>query len=362
MLVFSGLRYLLILLTVLILSGCLQETPKSTLEDYRDRVANVLDMDVPAITSEPTVRLPARRDRTWPTEELRAGVLDSIEFKQCDLLPLIVERNSSLGKVMQPSTLMSYELRFFARLLPCYQAAKRTEFADTEEDFRALLAATYTNKSSNLEAVVWNGIFTSDEMAKQFSASAEPIPLEGNPGFKQSLRSLKYLVQLTDSVESFRATERIQLPGGLATQEDHYFSLYGSEYGAQLQASLLLLIRNLHQVAAIINDKLERRPLCFNEQSNAKADILLNVFQRYYAGNVQPYMAMVQQQGLPWFEQMNKLLSFGGKQRPAAMQTFQQQVYSMDSTSSLWQQYQTAIRAHTKAWQRILGQCGLMPG
>lgn len=353
--------YLGALVSSLLLSGCGDSGPENLLADYRDRIANVLEVEPPEMHPLSIPALPPRRERIQSVKDLRSGILDTLQFKTCDLLPLIVERNGSLGKVMQPSQLMSYEIRFFNRLQPCYQKALRGELTDIDEQFMSLLRETYEIKSGNLPQVIWNGIFTSEEMEKQFSQAEGPLPIEGNPGFQASLAALQYFLSLTQQSSNIGLKKTFMPPPGFDHQEDFYFSLYASHYGSQLQASLGLLAAQLNQVAAMINQKLDQRPLCFNKKSNSKADILLNVFNRYYAARVQPYMAMVQQQGRQWFGLMNQLLTFNAERRSKAMQNYSQHVYQPNGSSSPWHQYQQAIKTHTLAWQRVLGQCGLMP-
>ena len=71
-------------------------------------------------------------------------------------------------------------------------------------------------------------------------------------------------------------------------------------------------------------------------------------------------MAVIQRQGNPWFtlhdELMSQLLA------PPAIQNYQQQVVGISVKSSLWGKWVQARQRHTKAWQKILGQCNMMPG
>ncbi len=343
------------------------------LDDYMGRVANVLDADTPEVSPyEGLQPLPDRRDRRAPTEELRAGLLESIKFRQCDLLPLIAERNSSLGKVMPPSKRVSYELRFFARLAPCYKRMAQTNdtpLSNTDasvsrsggEDFLTLLENVYRVKSANLEAELWNGVMLSEEMEMQFSLSREPLPLEGNPTFSDSLRALQVFNKLQQRVEDYRHTGELSLPAELATLEDHYFALYSSYYGAQLLKSLALLSSYLNAAAGILEQAIADRPLCFNERPTPQADILQNVFFNYYAGKVQPYMSQVQRQGELWLEQLATLMQPPNLEPPQAMQRYYEEVWAKETAEGLWQDYQAALKRHTQAWQDVLGQCGLMP-
>ncbi len=349
------------LLLALCLAGCDRGTPEAVLSNYLERVSNTLDTDAEDGNPYEALRpLPPRRERRLPISELRAGLLESLDFADCGLLPLIAERNSSLGKVMKPSTLLSYELRFFDRLDPCHRHHQVRPSRDKE--FSRLLKETWQVKSENLEAVVWNGLFTSEALERNFSLSREPLPLAGNPGFGDSQRALKAFQNIVDLLSDYRRHNRYHLNNELNNLEKHYFALHTSEYGSQLLKSLALLSHYLNRAAAVLERSVERRPLCFNGRATEKARFLKNVFIRYYAGEVQPYMAMVQRQGESWLLQTNDLLDENKLPVPAVMRHYREQMLDMRLPGSPWSDYQQAIHRHTSAWQTVLDQCGLMPG
>ncbi len=349
-------------LLVVALSGCGRDSPEATLEDYLERVSNTVDIEPDSGNPYQHLRaFPARRDRILVLEELRAGLLESLDFSQCGLLPLIAERNSSLGKVMKPSTELSYELRFFERLEPCHRSYSAKSVVEGD-DFGRLLEETFRIKSANLEKVIWNGLFTSEALERNFSLSREPIPLLGNQGYGDSLRALESLQKLIDSIDDYRHNGQFRLPAQLQNLEQRYFALHSSEYGSQLIKSLALLTHYLNLTADSLERAQQRRPLCFNKTPSAKAKILNNVFFKYYAGKVQPYMARVQREGEPWLQRINALLDPHRLPVPAGVQQYRQQMLDMSAENGLWPRYQRAIKRHTKAWQQVLTQCGMMPG
>ncbi len=355
--------YLIRLITLFILivaSGCDSNSADAVLADYAERVANTLDQDV--VDDDPyrdLISFPSRRERRLDITELRTGLIETLSLSNCQLLPLIAERNSSLGKVMKPSTLLNYELRFFARLEPCYRNYRNTKYEDAE--FVHLLTETYQLKSANLEATLWNGIFTSEALEKNFSLSKGSIPMTGNPGFGDSHRALKFFNNTVESIILFRNGKPFVLPRKLAKMEQHYFALDRSEYGSQLIKSLALLTYYLNKTALMLDKAQLSRPLCFSGKPTEKATILNNVLLKYYVRKVQPYMSLVQRNGQAWLKQTNLLIDSKRLPVPPAMQTYRDQVLDMENPDALWNRYQQAIKTHTEAWQRVLQQCGLMP-
>ncbi|MEH6626255.1 MAG: DUF3080 family protein [Motiliproteus sp.] len=345
---------------LLIVSGCEDNSADAVLSDYVARVSNTLEQDTD--NDDPyqnLVAFPPRRERHIAITELRAGLMEALSLSSCELLPLIAERNSSLGKVMKPSTLLRYELRFFERLESCYRRYQNS--TSENPGFLHLLTETYQLKSANLENSLWNGIFTSEAIEGNFSLSKGPIPLAGNPGFGASLRALKFFNNLVDSTIQYRNGDPFLLPNTLPKIERHYFALHRSEYGSQLIKSLALLTYHLEKTASALNKAQLRRPLCFSGKPTEKAKILNNILIKYYAGKVQPYMSRVQRNGQAWLKQTNLLVNNERLPVPAAMQKYHAAVLDMKNPDAPWSRYQQAIKTHTHAWQTILQQCGLMP-
>ena len=190
------LSFVLILSLSLLLSGCSRDTPEAMLDNYLYRLSNTLDLPQPK-TYEPKVRLqfPAKRQRILNTIEIREGLLDVLKLERCNLLPLIAQRNSSLGKVATPSVKLGYELEFFSLLNQCRRTLNQESDVDTELLTR--INEIYTIKRNNLAAELWNGIYTSEAIELNFSLRQSPLPLQDNGSPQQSLKALQTLVALT---------------------------------------------------------------------------------------------------------------------------------------------------------------------
>jgi hypothetical protein len=347
------MRWLIAVL--LILSGCSPSSPQAVLEDYQQRVANVLEQELALVQPATTLPLPSRRARQQQLAETRGGLLDTLELRHCGLLPLIAERNSSLGKVKPPSQLLSYELRFFTLLQRCYRQDQQRPLLDME--FSQQLALLYRLKQANLPGVFWNAVFTSIAIERNLSLSRPPLPLTGHPGYGDSLRALQLLNRIGAGLDPPAQTYR--QPDRLAQLEEHYEALHHSEYGSQLFTSLRLLIDTLNRTAATIEQRLAQRPLCLRGRT-PQAQYLKNVFDRYYTAKLQGYLSQVYRQGRPWLEQLNRLAVM--QPSSEAFDAFRQQMLNPEAKQGLWQQFEQALERHTQSWQRVLTECGMMPG
>ncbi|RDE24311.1 DUF3080 family protein [Motiliproteus coralliicola] len=329
------------------------------LEDYLQRVANVLEVEPQAGSSQTQAKvlpLPSRRDRRLATQELRSGLLDSLELRHCGLLPLIAERNSSLGKVMKPSIQLNYELQFFAKLQPCLRRDQQQSISDAA--FSEQLRQIYQIKSTNLIPVWWNSVFASEAMERNLSLSRPPIPLEGHPGYGDSLRALEVMVSLAGPLSP--PADPFPLPKQLERLESGHESLYNGEYGSQLFSSIQLLIDILNRTSLTLDRATRQRPLCLNGRSSTQAEYLRNVFDRYYGGGVQPYLSRTYRNGRSWLELMDQLAQ---QARPSSdWDRYHRQMLDPVAENGLWQQFEQAIQRHTRSWRQVLSSCGLMPG
>ena len=332
------------------------------LADYTQRMSNVLETPISADNNQAALpNFPQKRDRIIQIADIRQGLWEVLDFRQCDMLSIISERNSSLGKVMPASQKMRYELRFFHAMQLCRATLAAIPKPDeTQQAFIARLEVLYQTKKTNLPAEIWNGIYGSKEISNHFNQGAEPLPLsqtpEGNSAanFARMLNKFAHLASLANPEQA-----AIELPDWLDDIEAEYAALHHSDFGAQLLATLPLLTNTLNQTAEAIDKRLARKPFCYEGHQPQRATVLGNVFQKYYVQQVQPYMALVEKAAKPWFEQHGLIMSHLPTTK--AMQDYHHLVVSLQNPKSLWNRWIEARNRHTKSWQTILGQCNMMP-
>lgn len=343
-----------------LLAACGRSSPEAMLENYSDRVARVLEEPINShLQATPVIALlPPRRERLLPLTDLRQGLIDVLALRHCNLLGLIAQRNSSLGKVMLPSKQLVYEMRLLSQVRDC--RAQLAQSSDADAEFKQQLDSIYSLKVRELPAVLWNAIYASREMESNFSMGDPPLPLRlddnQSDGSEAALRSLQVLADL----QTLIATPNWQLPAGLGQLEQHYQTLEANRFGSQWLKSVWLLSQTLEHTAQALDRRQQRASLCPQQRPTPKARILLNVFNKYYAGEVQPYMARVDRSGQRWKALHQQLLN----NLPAtpAMRDYQWHIFADTNPDSLWQGYIQARDHHTRSWQATLRHCNLMPG
>ncbi|WP_286237715.1 DUF3080 family protein [Neptuniibacter halophilus] len=356
------MRYMLLLLltcTALGLTGCSRDTPEAMLENYLYRLSNSLELEQPAPFSPPVrAGFPLKRERILATEEIREGLLDVLRLQECNLVLMIAERNSSLGKVYRPSLKLAYELRFFSALSQCRQRLANQESAD--QALLRRLDEIYQVKQQNLPLELWNGIFSSEAIEANFSRDRTPLPLRDDGTVAASQAALSQLVALTGHPPGWFESPDSAIPD----LEPSYEILHKNASGTRVFSSLELMTHYLNTASSLINTRLAQRPLCYNQQASTQGKILRNVFFKFYIGDVQPYLALVHNQSAPWMKLNADLLSNFQQlniQIPESMQAYYAKMISISAPEGLWQQYIRARDQHTQSWQRLLKQCGLMP-
>lgn len=353
-------RLTILIFLVISLNGCSRDTPELVLENYLYRLSNTLDLKQPKPYKPSTrIQFPLKRDRILQTTEIREGLIEVLKLKRCDLLPLIAERNSSLGKVATPSTKLQYELNFYYQLSQCKEILKSDSSIDI--DLQQKIGEIYRVKRENLPAELWNGIYTAPEIEVNFSRAQSPLPIADNSSSQQSLNALKTLVDLTANSLDLLGTTK----PNKERLNQAFKILHSNRSGSSIISSIEILTYHLDQAAQL----LERRtsssnPLCRNQSPNKKARILENVFYKFYIGEVLPYLAQTDRYASQWLDLNQQLLqnySALSVAIPQSMETYSTAILSKTSPHGLWMNYQRARDKHTAAWQKTLKNCGMMP-
>jgi len=331
-----------------LLSGCQSEPAKALFDDYAERVANALDQPLAPLAQTTTPALPQRRERLLALPELREGLLDLLELRHCQLLPLIAERNSSLGKFWPASKQLHYEFRFYQQLQLCIQHPE-----SQQAELQQRLASYAEHKRALLPRLLNNALYASEEIEASFAASL--APLAPNSDAQTTLNAVNQLTGLVASLP----TEDSWQPPALEPLAGQFEILYSNPLGTPVIKALLLASAQLDRVSSTIEQRLDRRAVCFKGHRSQRADIVFAVFQRYYARGVQPYLAQLDKTSQQWnqshWQAIRKLPATG------AMRQFANQVFAQQTDSSLWRVYRQALKRHTQAWRRLLTQCNLLP-
>lgn len=352
---------LLLLLALAGMAGCEQRrTPREMLENYLWRLENVTGLSA-HWPSEEELRVPGpprKRFRLLATSEFEIGMLDFLSLQGCGLGEAVGRRNSSLGRVMPASQRIVYELEFLDAAGDCIASLR----ADGEADLADRLAEVVVRKRRELPQVFWNAIFGSDEFAALFSVSAPPPGLDGLSVELQSL--LQPLSDIESVMRSWR--EAIAGPARLDFRyegsgfENSLAALNASRAGGALLRALHELGAYLDSAAELIEHAVHAKALCPMRKTTERGRYLRNVFDLFYAGEVQPYAAPVHRYGRDILSALSRIRDITAAAPGTNGEEYWSDWLGMGDASA-WGRFEHALDRHTKAWQRALSECQLMP-
>ncbi|KAA1173707.1 DUF3080 domain-containing protein [Marinobacter salinexigens] len=345
------IRLLVSILLVGVLTGCNPfSDARSMMDEYVERVARVLETEALLSPIESPDLFPRRRDRALPMPELDMGMLDFLSLYGCELQVVVGEKNSVLGRVMQPLNRLRYELRFIRAANDCLPETE-------DEELVVLLERAIKEKRASLPVAVWNATLGGEEVESLFTLSkgSYPVSAEGNPVSDLALEA-RQLNQAVSRILAGDVGVDLEFAGPVQQRWQ------AETRAGQLINSAQLLVTRLDDATALIRQRIEGRPLCLNGKPNNQSDIVQNMFFSIYIGKVQPYLSDVRQASQALMGPLTRLAEQQLAVMPEGFRPWYQRYLSEETDNSLWGRLDTAMMEHTRSWQNLLEQCGLRPG
>ncbi|HSG92142.1 MAG TPA: DUF3080 family protein [Methylotenera sp.] len=342
-------RLLFSLFAILLLSSCDPFTsPQSLMDEYPIRLARVLDVATKNGPQAPSAIWPRVRERRVTIPEIEINMLAFLDLYGCDLQVVVGERNAILGKVMQPLNRLRYSQRFIKEAGICIDSIDDASLKQTLKEASIL-------KRQQLPAEIWQASWASDEMAGLLSHTAQPMSVELPLANSQQLaEDFVYLNQTVDALLS-GSNETALIRWGKIQQRWQYQDGLGALIKSAQQLTLML-----NAGSAILKQRIDEKPLCYQGKPNPRARQLEGVFFNVYIGHVQPYIALISQHRDVLLPAAREFAAQQADTAPASVKTYWQQ-YLLDEPQSIWPAFDLAVKNHTQYWQNLLEQCGLKP-
>jgi len=337
----QGICLFLIAILFSSLTAC-SNTVEWQLEDYTDRVAHVLEQELPDI---PTIELPyqSARQNQLPVDVESINLLEFLKLNRCQLGRVVAQQNSALGKVAPPSQVMHFYRDFLIYGPPCIETLKTEDLKLADVIDRAV-----TQKQFQRMNVWWNAWTGYEEWQALTSIAATPINYKDNtPYLSVSLQVLDFAIQ------QGRGWRDGQYEYDDKSMEEQLKQLRFSESIGRWLRSAMLLIQALEKTAHVLDQRLKQQPLCVSRNDKSKSDILFNVFRKYYVGEVQPYLSKVHVYGGQISDRLDRLTQM--VEPPRSFVSWRKQI---DAINHL---LQDTSRRHVRLWQVTLSNCDLMP-
>lgn len=317
------------------LSGCTQ-SGDALLDDYVNRVANVLDADRPARADLALPTYPRPRDIRQDPPEIRIDVLDAWSLRDCEVFTLLGERNSILGRVATPEIRLDYERRLLTLLPRCLNSD-----VVLKDELRSELEWVLAQKRRGFGLHVWNASLANSDYrsywtgGNQTFAAVDTIDAGGYAAVQQRLAQLVSQPLDSDMERWLAVLKRT------------------SEYpmGGLSLHSMRTAMTRLRQTEQMLVEAADDSRLCPMGPAVRELSYARNVMVGTFIGEVQPWLVSVDQRFLAGY---NALASM---HQDLAVESAAMADYVAELT--VWHRaFRADIARQVEAWQRLFEVCG----
>ncbi len=343
-------RKLIISLLCLYLAGCAPDSGiPEMMDNYVVRVADALELSPELSEISPVSQIPRRRERFLEMPDLDMGMLDFLSLYGCELQYVVGERNSIMGRVMQPLNRLRYEADFIRAAENCIP---QTDRESVKED----LEEAIESKTETLAIAVWNATWGVEEVERLFTLAQGYYPRSNDENPVAELASgVRKLNQTVTGLLGGNTDEPLEYVGEVHQR-------WQAEHRAgQLLNSARLLVTRLDDATALLVERVDIDPLCPEDGASKATEALGEAYFRDYAEGVQAYLQSVDQAKEALIEPLEKLATQQEDTMPDAFREWYRQNLDTGNTESLWGQLDRATESHVRHWQQLLAQCGVSP-
>ncbi|MHA7879980.1 MAG: DUF3080 family protein [Saccharospirillum sp.] len=328
-------QFATVFFAVFLLAGCGQSA-EALLENYRQRVENVLLGEVPERGEFELPSYPRARDVHIEVEDIRLDVLDAWAVRSCELFALISERNSILGRVAQPDVRLDYEQRLLRAIPECL-----ADEAGLPDDLVAELSRVLALKQRQLPQRIWNATLAHSDLQGYWNGGSGPFQQEDDVDYEGYRDAQQRLAGLAEQPEQATPGDWVSALEPVAQYPMGGHSLY----------SMRAAILSLEQTEALLREATESGRLCPLGNPRRELTFARNVMVQTFVGAVQPWLVRVDQRFLAGYEPLRRIHSTLNIDN-ASMVAY------LNELEALHQRFRGQIRAQVDAWQALFEGCG----
>lgn len=384
MMIPNVLQAVLVVVLLVLSAGCSKPTAVDSFDNYLTRLARVLDRDRPewlsAVEASLAVKYPNIKGRRLAVTDTRVGLFDFLSLGECDLLHLVSERNSSLGKFMSAPARYQYEWLLLHGLQQCLERAEGV--AEGEQERVAKLTDIVRTKQQELPLHYWNATWGSSEFQQFFSLSHSVLTIQevsgvvapATQGLQAYFSALPRLT-LNSSTHEEKVTADSSLFAESYVLEGHLQPLQ-YHYGGRLIKSLAVATQAIQSANQLLKSRLAERQICINQKASRTAEILHNVFVKYYVLELQPYLSRLDKEAAALRRVLHTHQPTSHPRGSDAVKRFYRYYFMLDQGSFMLDQgsfmvdqgrdllleMRAALQEHARIWNQLLHDCGIEVG
>lgn len=337
-------KTLFVAVVALVLAAC-SDPAEQILTEYPTRLERVLEVDPDQESSHPAAvkhlaTRPSRRDLLFALEHADINLLDFLKLNQCQLRQVVGEKNSVLGKLAQGSQYMHLERDFLIHAPACLRTLEdRSLAADLER-------AVQMKREQRMK-VWWNAWVASEEFQNLASVSVYPLAPETEAHSQHTLQAFEY------ALRQGRQWQASDFDYRTADAEHHLRQWSLGESLGRWQVTQARLTDVLEMSTRMVHTRQREKPLCPTGQKTRKAEIVRNVLERFYIGELQPYMSQSDRFGAILLEHLEKMSEQLGETLPEEWTLWLEQLQQSRA------RFQEASRTHVQTMSRLFDRCGM---
>lgn len=351
---------LIIYICLAFLLGCEQQTLHSQFDTYETRLTTLLKERAETLSlpfnpadqvESPKTYLPLIPAKVPPQQFISLSELQSLDF--CGLEKLIAEHNSPLGKLALPSQKLTYELMLAESILAC-----DTQTLSHQQNEQLTIL-----KTQKLPELVqhWQVFLTqSKALTQHFTAGNSNVsfPIQR---LQPQYFALAALVSKQDYIRSITPENghtiapkaKVATPSQHTDIEQHLKTLDTPFLGESFRAIHYSTARLKHINALLANNT--HLITCQAKRNQNHLAILNNIFQHYYAKQIQPNLSVITQDLQTIQPLLAELYSFQPSQ-------FKQHYFSHTQpqhipSANILTLLNITFKNHAKWWVNIRQQC-----
>ena len=332
---YQHLQLLLTLSAGLFIAACSPSSSVvSSVDSLNQRIATTLQIEPATLSYTPRpASMPSVRQLKPVTSSAGMGLLTSLRLGHCRAGQLIAERNSSLGRLEDGLMRFQDDIALLQALVVCAEMPQSDLIVDE-------LNQAIADKRQKLAVDKAYAIATDKALRNALTVAAQPLQRIDDSAFNPVLTALKKL------------TNWLQQPQTNSNLSVWLETLAQSDYLPRLMRSVIAMRLNLIQLQR------QLPPLTAAAGCNAKvvperAEILRNVFMRFFINEVQVNLAQLTTQ----YQQLQPVLASLAEQVPQpSLKRYLRQL------SEQGQRLAQASKRFVQPWQQLFADCGFTPG
>ncbi len=325
------MRQLFFLFLISLIVGCDSTDPRlSEVVDYQKRLYTLLDVDTNPLESE-TLPYPEKRQLKRPVKPVPINWSDFFSTIHCGRLQsIIAEKNSQLGRVMEPATDLFYEVSVSVEIRKCAE-----QLSDQSDEWQRAIVL----KREQFTSKAWNNTWGSDYWQRLMSTS--------------SLQT-----EVSKSSVSELVSALSQLRNALVNKEsakDNWYRPFSAIEAKQGVVGSLVFEAQGHWAAMqAINRVMSERidSVCPQSVKTQTSDYLYNVLTRFYTAKVQRRQAELLEALIMLENEFEQWTSFFPDNN-ARFDSWMNNTLKRDSSNRLSLRLTESIRQHIEHWKTL---------